>query len=170
MSIKTEFILPASSVQVTHDPTTGDPGRTGNGVVVTEADVEPDTLTTIEVQRQETIDTVQLLWQPQSWHPMFSVLFMEETSVLFVGAGTFSAVIDINAQRIVHQHTVDLFWSFKQTRNSILELGEIECFLYKRNGELVGSVPVDPPYEVIESDDEVQFVTSLFGTQRIPFP
>ncbi len=170
MSVQTEFILPSASLAVTHEPTTGDPGRTGQGVAITEADITPDTLTTIKVRVQDKNRNVYVLWRPQSWSLGLSILYVQESSTLFVGGSTFSAVVDINEMRLKRQHNVDLFWSFKHTPNSVLELGEIECFLYSREGDLIGSVPVDPPYDIIERDNEVEFVTSLFGIQRISFP
>ena len=170
MSIKTEIILPGATLLLAHEPTTGDPGPTGNGITITEEDVEPDTLTSIEVRQRDESKIVHVLWRPQSWHLKFCVLFVPETSVLFIGGGTFSATIDVNSMKIIHQHRVDLFWSFQHMPRSILELGEIECFLYRTSGELVGSVPVDPPYDVVERESDVEFVTSLFGIQRLAFP
>lgn len=170
MSIKTEIILPGATLLLAHEPTTGDPGRTGKGITITEEDVEPDTLTSIEVRQCDESKVVHVLWCPQSWRLNFCVLFVPETSVLFIGGGTFSATIDVNSMKIIHQHRVELFWSFQHMPRSILELGEIECFLYRTSGELVDSVPVDPPYDVVERESDVEFVTSLFGIQRLAFP
>jgi hypothetical protein len=90
--------------------------------------------------------------------------------MLFLGGGTLSAVVDIRVSRAVHQRRVARFWSFEHAPCSILELGEIECFLYRTDGELVGSAMVDPPYEVVRGADDLSFVTTLFGTPRIPYP
>jgi hypothetical protein len=170
MLIQTEFILPTVSILLTHEPTTGDPSLIGQGVLITEEDTDPDTLTTLEIRRKEISANVYLLWRPESWHLSLSVLYVPETSVLFIGGGTFSATIDVHSMKVVHQHKVLLFWSFQHVPHSILELGEDECFLYNINGELIGSVPVDPPYDVVEQENAVEFVTTLFGVQRLAFP
>ena len=45
-----------------------------------------------------------------------------------------------------------LFWSFERRREWVLELGEVECFLYDLAGNQLGAVPADPPYDITESD------------------
>ncbi|MEZ6124641.1 MAG: hypothetical protein R3C49_15925 [Planctomycetaceae bacterium] len=170
MVIKSEIILPAATLLLTHELITGDPERNGEGITITEEDVEPDTLTSVEVRRGGDSQTVHVLWRPQSWHLNFCLLFVPETSVLFIGGGTFSATVNVSSMKIIHQHRIELFWSFQHMPRSILELGEIECILYRTSGELVGSVPVDPPYDVVEQKNDVEFLTSLFGIQRLTFP
>ena len=170
LPIRTEFVLPSATLRLIHERTTGDGGRTGPGLLITEEAGDPNTLTTLEISLQDRTQTVYFLWDWERHDPGFSMLFVPETSVLFAGAGTFSVVIDIRDARLIRRNYVDLFWGFQHTPRSILELGECDCSLYRRNGELLGTVPVDPPYEVVVGDHCVEIATTLFGVQRLPFP
>ena len=170
MMNQTEFVLPSASLIVTHESTTGDPGRFGDGIVIIDEDVHPDTITTIRVRCKCATQIIYWSWRPESWYFPLSILFVEETETLFVGGGTLSAIVDVRTMRVIRKHKSLLFWSFQHTRNSVIELGEVECFLFRRDGELVGSADVDPPYEVIEHDSDVEFLSSIFGSQRITYP
>jgi hypothetical protein len=170
MNIRNEIILPSEPLTVTHEPTTGDPGRTLDGLTVYESERQPTILTTVIVSHGEKNRKIYLYWTPQSWNPHVCLLFIAESSTLFIGGGTFSATINMDESRLISQHTVDLFWSFQTARNSILELGEIECFLYRHDGTLIGLAPVDPPYDVVVHEHRVEFISAIFGSQCIQFP
>ena len=132
---------------------------------------EPDTLTRISVRMREHEHIIYFFWVQDSSALGFNVLYVPETQVLFLGADKTSVILKLTSKiEILRENTVDLFWSFKYCRNYILELGELECFLYEKTGEIIGIVPVDPPYDIIENEESLTFVSDVMGTCSIKWP
>ena len=71
---------------------------------------------------------------------------------------------------IVQQNDIMLFWAFERRRDFILELGEVDCFLYDLNGNLLDEAPVDPPYEINETDGGINLISTVMGSQWLTFP
>ena len=93
----------------------------------------------------------------------------EESKVLFIGAGTLSAVVNISTLELIDINYPDLFWSWKAHGDNILELGELACRLYTRKGNLIGEVAVDPPYDYVIMDHSIEFSSIVYGKTKIEF-
>ena len=89
---------------------------------------------------------------------------------MFVGCGTLSASIRTPDLVIVNKNTLALFWSFEWRRGFVLELGELDCYLYRPSGECIGRASVDPPYEIDEKEAAINFQSIVAGSQWIEFP
>jgi hypothetical protein len=138
--------------------------------------VELDTLTRIEVicesklSREFQRNVVYVHWSEYGNAFGFTVLLEEETEILLIGAGTLSASINLRKMKLIHENMITLFWGFRKVRNWILELGELECFLYDREGNQLSSAPVDPPYEYEILDNGIKFESIVMGIQWLHFP
>jgi len=130
---------------------------------------EPDKKSIIEVRIGSSKCLIAFFWSHFSHSTNVSLHWAEETSVLFIGAGTLSAVINPISKTLIDIQYPELFWSWECIKDYILELGELECRLYKPSGELVGSTAVDPPYEYQLTKNAIVFSSIVIGETKIEF-
>lgn len=170
MNYKTEIAFRNIAVSISHEECSSF-GTPASGVLLLKAsNCELKTLTRIEINGEQLERVIFVHWDVPLGGVGFGILLDEETATLFVGAGTISASIDFRNMRVINENVVDLFWTFKRVGEWVLELGELECYLYTPSGSLVASVPVDPPYDYYETDEGIRFETSIYGTQWLYFP
>ena len=143
--------------------------RHTDGVFVTPSLGEPDVLTEVEVRTPSKTTRIVAHWESTCAMP-FQVFLVPETATLFLGAGRVSAVIHLPSEAVLDQKDVFLFWGFERRRGYILELGEVECFLYDAAGTLRSRMDVEPPYDVEEHECGLAFVSSEMGTRILLFP
>ena len=168
--IATSVSMPSAAVTVTHHHGAAI-GSEPTAVVLRESNVTPDTLTRIQVWPYgKPASSVLLLWQRQPAAEGVSVLLSDAADTLFVGAGTFAAAVRLGTGEVVGPHDVFLFWSFQPCGNFVLELGELSCFLRSSTGEVLGEVPVDPPFELFQTSEGVRFESMVMGTHWLYFP
>ncbi|MCH1925326.1 hypothetical protein L9G74_01740 [Shewanella sp. C32] len=105
-------------------------------------------------------------------HYSFELLYVPATQVLFVGAGSLSARIHLPTARVIGQCHPFLFWGFSQVHEQqyVLEQGEVECMLYRPDGEIITRAPCDPPYELDVTERGVKLTSDLFGETWLEFP
>jgi hypothetical protein len=111
--------------------------------------------------------TVQILWSHFSDDVDIGFHWSEESKVLFVGAGSVSAVLNLDTMDIIDINYPVLFWQWKYINDHILELGELECRLYSTSGKFIGQTAVDPPYEYEMIDNAIEFTSIVVGKTRI---
>lgn len=166
--MRTTVTLRNHSMTIAHEPCSflGTPAP--DILFLKAEDSELNTLTRIEIQGEQLRQTIYLHWSSKGEN--LEVLLVEETATLFIGAGTFSASVDLQQMRVVHENVVFLFWGYQHVREWVMELGELECFLYDRTGRLLASVPVDPPYEYFETETGIRFEADVSGTHWLYYP
>lgn len=101
-----------------------------------------------------------------------TLLYVEETGCLFLGATRTSCVVDLARAAIEHRFEHCLFWGFNRTTRPgwILETGELDCLFRALDGRVVAQVPVDPPWESTVEPQGVRFQSDVHGTTFLPFP
>ena len=157
-------------VRISHRELHHPPVCPSNALLLRAESCELDTLTTLRIGRLGSEYEILVLWSSNGSTFGFNLRYEESTGVLFIGAGTLSAVIHVSTLNIIDENIVDLFWDFVPCREFVLEQGELECRLYRKDGTCIGAVPVDPPYEWREKKTGLVFSSSIFGEQRIDFP
>ena len=101
-----------------------------------------------------------------------TILFVAETRRLFLGGKRLSSVVDLDAGIVEHSFDHCLFWGFDRlTRPGFIhETGELDCLFRALDGRVLGSVPVDPPWERFVEPGGVRFESIVYGSQFLPFP
>ena len=168
--IDTLFHYDGTPIRVSHDRCSDPVGRTEGGLLVQSASAESDTLTTITIGPHGDSRRIYVFWSLVTTGEHFDLLYVPATKALFVGGGSHSATIDTDSMSIVQQNDIMLFWAFERRRDFILELGEVDCFLYDLNGNLLDEAPVDPPYEINETDGGINLISTVMGSQWLTFP
>ncbi|MES2823548.1 MAG: hypothetical protein V4732_08100 [Pseudomonadota bacterium] len=107
---------------------------------------------------------IYLFWESHSSAKSVEVLFVPETAILFIGCGEISARVCVKTNSIIGIERITLFWCFTRHKNYILEMDELQCFLYALDGKKVDEVEVDPPYETEYLENGIKFESSIFGT------
>lgn len=168
--IDTVFHYDDAPIRVSHDRCSNPVGRTEDGLLVRSASAESDTLTTITIGPHGNSRRIYVFWSLATTGEHFDLLYVPPTKTLFVGGGSHSAAINTDTMSIVRQNDITLFWTFERRRDFVLELGELECFLYDLQGNLIDEAPVDPPYEINETDGGINLVSIVVGSQWLTFP
>ena len=167
-SVATSITLGDGLVEITHlAPDALD--ETSGAIVLREARVTPNVLSQLQIWIGDERRTVLFLWRCQSKVRGMSFLVASD-GMLFIGAETFAAAVDLRSGSVVDAHSVPLVWSFKEVGGFVVELGETLCFLRARSGEILGEASVDPPYEIHETSEGVRFESEVMGTQWLRFP
>jgi hypothetical protein len=122
----------------------------------------------IVLMKNETI-SIAVFWSHYANFGMLHTYWSETESVLFIGAGSVSATVNVKTRSIICQNYTALFWGWVAVQGFILEMGELDCRLYKNNGELVGETSVDPPYEYTVTHEAIIFKSCTLGHTSIKF-
>lgn len=112
---------------------------------------------------------VYVYWAALSCTESFEVLYVPSTEVLFLGAGGVSAQISIKESKVIGVEFPCLFWGLERHGDFVIESGELECFLYGLDGKRISSAPVDPPYEMIFTEQGVKCQSAVMGTTWLRF-
>lgn len=168
--IDTVFHYDDTPIRVSHDRCSDPVGRTEDGILVCSPSAESDTLTTITIGAYGQPRRIYIFWPLVARGEHFDLLFIPDTDTLFVGGGSHSATINTESMSIVCQNDITLFWAFERRREFVLELGELQCFLYDLRGELIDEAPVDPPYEINETDEGINLVSIVTGSRWLNYP
>jgi hypothetical protein len=97
----------------------------------------------------------------------FKHLIIEETYKLFFGASTFWGIIDYEKLRVERNETCIDFWNFEKHQNCIVVITELQAYSFKLNGEIIDSVPIDPPFESEDFTDRIEFFCPVYGRQTL---
>lgn len=112
---------------------------------------------------------IALYWSHFSDDIDVSFHYSEHDCILFIGAGSVSSVIDLSSSSIIDINYPELFGAWECIGDHILELGELECRLYNKSGELIGNAHVDPPYDYSLTDMGISFSSIVMGKTEIMF-
>ena len=115
----------------------------------------------------ETKLTILFMWNHYSPESGVCVHYQEKQSLLFLGGGSLSAVLNLKSKEILHCNFPMLFWNWEIVEGNILELGELECRLYSPAGSLIGEAAVDPPYEYKVTPGVIEFSSIVVGKTYI---
>lgn len=168
--IESVFHCDSTPIRVFHDNCTDPAGRCDDGLLVRSTNSDADTLTRITFGTYGDYRRIYVFWSLVTTGGHFDLLYVATTNTLFVGGGSTSASINVESMSLINQNDVMLFWAYERRRNCVLELGEVECFLYDLRGNQIGTVPADPPYDIEESDRGINVVSSIYGSQWLEFP
>ena len=91
-------------------------------------------------------------------------------STLFLAAGTLCAAVALDAREVRHESEEFLVWGLERRGPYVLLLGEVQCSLFTPEGLHIDSVPVDPPYEMQDSDEGIVFESQVEGTHVLRYP
>ena len=166
----TVFHMPLQQIRVTHQSCATIDGLALDGLRLTAINCQPNTLSQISIGLHGQTRDIFIHWESFSSANELHLLYCEETQTLFVGGGTLSATIRLPAVTIIHENIQVLFWAFEWRHGFVLELGELDCYLYRSTGECVGHASVDPPYDIDERDNAINFRSIVAGSQWIDFP
>lgn len=101
-----------------------------------------------------------------------TLMFVEETGLLFLGAKRTSCVVDLARGEVAHVFEHLLFWGFdrKARPGWVLETGELDCLFRALDGRVVGQVPVDPPWESTIEGSGIRYQSIVQGMTFLMFP
>lgn len=101
------------------------------------------------------------------FHP--AVALIEETGVLFVGAGTHAYALDVKRGTILTAHPLELgFWQWKRVGELVLMSAELELAAFDLRGELRWTAAVEPPWSCVVQGDEVEVDVMDQPKRRFP--
>lgn len=131
---------------------------------------EIDSLVTISFETNGQSKQIFFYCSINEFGQNFGLVFSPSSSNIFIGGGKLSAAVNIRSMEIIRE-TINscMFWRFEEINNHIVEFGEVECYLYALNGDLIDDCPVDPPYEYEVGVDKITFQSSVFGKQSLQF-
>ena len=155
---------------MTHGPSTSTRDLDSGSILLQARSCEPNTLTRIRVDAPTFERHVFLHWHHRDASPPLGLFLAPRGDILLVGAGTLSASISLREPRVLHENSVVHFWGFQRRRDAILELGEQACRLYDLDGNLIGESPVEPPYEIGESDEGIRLVSDDSPASVLAWP
>lgn len=110
------------------------------------------------------------VWESKSFNfeKEFGLLYIPKTHKLFVGGGPYVIVVDLKLKQMVFAKTdFDLFWSFEEYSNHVIEYGETECCLYNLQGKPLARCPVDPPYTINKTNEAIIFTSPVYGVTKL---
>lgn len=168
--VDTVLTTDSTPVVVSHRECTSTNGLALDGLILTANNCQPNTLTAISIGPHDSLSQIFVHWESHSSAKELHVLYHEATETLFVGGGTLSATIQTPEFVVVNRNDLTLFWSFEWRRGFVLELGELDCYMYRQTGECIGHASVDPPYEINEKEAAINFQSLVAGSQWIAFP
>ena len=167
--MSTVITLNNHNLRITHEQCS-DFGNPSDGVLlVKESQANLNTLSKIEVSNDDVNATVYLHWR-QFEGANLGLFLAEETRTLFLGAGTISVTINLQTFELIHENYVTLFWNYQRVGKWIVELGELECYLYDDQGRVIDEAPVDPPYLLKVTEHGIQFESIVHGETFLRFP
>jgi hypothetical protein len=129
------------------------------------------TVSLISVTGPATTLRIRYYWQPideQATH--LCLHFIEPTQTLFIGVGNFFAILKTDSWEVLAEYRPQPFWSFESMHGCILARSELECFLFSPTGELLQSVPVDPPWDEEIGSEGIEFESPVNGRQFLAWP
>jgi len=165
MEISTKTIIDTSEINVVHSECS-DPGLYKSKPLFVESNGNNNTLSVVSFN-----DSVEIYvyWESFEAAKQFDIAFVPETGILFIGCGTLSVRLCTKSYKLLDISYPELFWSLKRHKEYILELGELECFLYSLDGKQISSAAVDPPYEMEVFDHGIKFESIVVGTTWLEY-
>ncbi len=155
------------TVSVTHHPI--DDARPPAPIHLTARGCDPNTRTHVMVgmggEAEVSVDWEQMEFVAER----FDHLLTSE-GTLFLAAGTLCAAVALEARAVGHESEELLVWRLERRGPYVLLLGEVGCSLFTPEGLHIDSVPVDPPYEMQDSDEGIVFESPVEGTQVLGYP
>jgi hypothetical protein len=114
--MKTRVSVGEFTVEVSHlDRRNLDQSARRDGIVlIVDSSSDPDTLSEIVVSGPKLRTEVVVHWADNAVAPPFQVMLVPETSIIFVGGGSVSAVVDLVAGEVLDEKHVFLFWAFER--------------------------------------------------------
>ena len=149
--------------------TTDSIANEANADLVLSDENEINTKTIFEIRYDSKKIILVVFWDSSYLGSEICFHWSEENQVLFIGAGTLSAVVDVKTLELLDINYPSLFWGWKALGDNILELGELDCRLYTTKGRLIGAVPVDPPYDYVITDRAIEFSCMSYEKACIEF-
>ncbi|MCA9432313.1 MAG: hypothetical protein KC940_17505 [Candidatus Omnitrophica bacterium] len=71
---------------------------------------------------------------------------------------------------ITHEAFADLFWGFERDGDYVIQWGETSCGLYTKDGRLISSADVDPPYQAEKAGEGFRFISDVAGETWLNYP
>ncbi len=101
-----------------------------------------------------------------------TIMFVEETRLLFLGGRRLSCVVDLASGVVCHPFEHCLFWGFDRAARPgfVLETGELDCLFRALDGTVLARVPVDPPWESVPKPGGISFESIVQGKHFLGFP
>lgn len=91
--------------------------------------------------------------------------FIPETGILFFRSLYQWGVIDIKNKSLKrHEYAHDLPVIYKEN-DFVLIHDELYAESVRFNGDKIDNVPIDPPYEMKEYEDKIEYTSDIFGHQ-----
>ena len=155
------------TVSVTHHPIEDAPPPAP--VHLTARSCDPGTRTHVVVgmggETVVSVDWEQWEFVAERFHHLLT-----SEGTLFLAAGTLCAAVALEAHEVRHESEELLVWRLERRGPYVLLLGEVGCSLFTPEGLHIDSVPVDPPYEVQDSDEGIVFESLVEGTHVLRYP
>jgi hypothetical protein len=136
-------------------------------VLTDENEITKKTIFEIDLKSRQIV--IVIFWDGSYSGSDICFHWAEESEFLFIGAGSLSAIVNTSTLELVDINYPFLFWDWETLGDNILELGELECRLYTKTGNLIGEVAVDPPYDYVIMDNSIEFTSIVAGKLRIDF-
>lgn len=101
-----------------------------------------------------------------------TVLHLADMNRLLLGGKRQSCVIDLVTDEVEHEFEHCLFWGFDDTSlpGYVLETGELDCALRGRDGRILSTCNVDPPWDMHLEENRVRFESMTMGTSFLEVP
>ena len=128
---------------------------------------ETDNKSLLQVTINDVKTIIAIYWSHCDEGASLSFHWVEDQNMLFIGAGSISAVLNLDTLTIIDINYPDLFWGWECIGENILELGELACRVYRKSGIAVGETMVDPPYKYKVTDEEIIFSSIVLGETKI---
>lgn len=161
------FIIDDLILQVSHEECSDPSWHRDSDIFIESHSSDKNTLSTIQINSDSQI---YIFWESHSFAKALDILYVPETSVLFIGCGALSARISIKDKKLIDIEHVHLFWELTRYKAFVLATGELDCYLYDLFGNRVARAAVDPPYETVFLEDAIKFKSIVHGTTWLKFP
>ena len=167
--IQTSIWPPDSDVAVVHVRSGLKPDGQPN-LVLAEQGTVADCVSAVRLPREYGQPILWVEWEPLLAGPFFGLHFESDAGVVFIGASTLSATIQLEPLELLEYRQPALFWKFERRGRFVLEMGELECHLHSCQGQRLGTVPCDPPYDIEEVSRGVVVTSPVCGSQLLEYP
>ncbi len=160
--ITSKVIIDDAKILIKHESCSGPSWCRNKEIFIESNSAEKNTLSTIKFD--DYLD-IYIFWESFTSATSVEVLYVPETGVMFIGAGTVSARISTKDSSLLDSDDVCLFWGFDRHKEKyVLETGELECFLYNLEGKKISTAVVDPPYETKILEKGINFESIVSGS------
>jgi hypothetical protein len=122
-------------------------------------------LVTVRAGNDRMCIRIKFEWKEANTFDNSDFLYIPETNILFFRSQNQWGAIDLEHKSLKRHESAMWMPYIQRTDKYVLIEDDLRAESTKLNGEMIDSVPIDPPTESVEFDDRIEYQSPIFGRQ-----